>query len=107
MITDIKEFNAVVRKDLIPKLKSKGFNMSVASNTQRWEQSLHCTIKSVPKSFSVWSNQYNRYDLTENADKLRDSIKMGIERILREHDSDFSFQVSYDRNLPYKEIENA
>ena len=106
MITDIKEFNAVVRKDLIPKLKSKGFNMSVASNTQRWEQSLNCTIKSVPKSFSVWSNRYNRYDLTENADKLRDSIKMGIERILREHDSDFSFQVSYDRNLPYKEIEN-
>ena len=51
-------------------------------------------------------DRYNRYDLTENADKLRDSIKMGIERILREHDSDFSFQVSYDRNLPYKEIEN-
>jgi len=77
----------VFRSEIIPMLKSKGFNLKVATtkNTYYSDGKINVTIDKVPTNFPVWANQYNRWDRTPNADRLTDTIKNRLKTLISEN----------------------
>tara|TARA_R110002020_G_scaffold970_1_gene4730 strand:+ start:778 stop:1149 length:372 start_codon:yes stop_codon:yes gene_type:complete len=75
-----KEF----RSEIIPMLKSKGFNLSISTSRRSYyhDGKLNVTINKVPSNFPVWKSEYSRWERTENADRLTATIKDRIKILI-------------------------
>ena len=67
----------VFRSEIIPMLKSKGFNLQVATTRKSYyhDGKINVTINKVPTNFPVWVSEYSRWERTKNADRLKKTIK--------------------------------
>ena len=100
-------FGKDFRKEIVPIMKSKGFNLSVSSAKGSYynDGRLHIKINKVPKNFPVWEDEYSRWQITDNAQKLLSSIEKRIE-IKLNGQLDLSMEFEYDRNtIPFIEYE--
>ena len=77
---EVKEFATNYRKELQPMMKKMGFNVSVTTFKEYYDEGrVVVTINKVPKNFPVWSSEYSRYDFT-NSRKLKDSFRVDLIR---------------------------
>ncbi len=103
----------VFRSEIIPMLKSKGFNLSVATTRKSYysDGKINVTIDKVPTNFPVWKSEYSHWDRTDNADKLKSTIKNRLHTLISENNSDLEkdgnyaidvdVEVSYGRNIKF------
>ena len=103
----------VFRSEIIPMLKSKGFNLSVATTRKSYyhDGKINVTINKVPTNFPVWKSQYSRWDRTENANRLTQTIKDRIDTLIENNNRDMEakdytgldidVEVSYGRDIKY------
>ena len=113
-----KEF----RSEIIPMLKSKGFNLSVATTRKSYyhDGKINVTINKVPTNFPVWKSEYSRWDRTENANRLTETIKNRIDTLIENNNRDMEakdsvvldidVEVSYGRDIkfiPYEEMNES
>ena len=103
----------VFRSEVIPMLKSKGFNLQVATtkNSYYHDGKINVTINKVPTNFPVWKSEYSRWDRTENADRLTQTIKNRIDTLIENNNRDMEakdytgldidVEVSYGRDIKY------
>ena len=103
----------VFRSEIIPMLKSKGFNLSVATTRKSYyhDGKVNVTINKVPTNFPVWKSQYSRWDRTENANRLTQTIKDRLLTLVSENNSllekddkyalDIDIEVSYGKNIKF------
>ena len=111
----------VFRSEIIPMLKSKGFNLSVATTRKSYyhDGKINVTINKVPTNFPVWKSQYSRWDRTENANRLTQTIKDRLLTLVSENNSllekddkyglDIDVEVSFGNNIkfiPYEGMED-
>ena len=111
----------VFRSEIIPMLKSKGFNLSVATTRKSYyhDGKVNVTINKVPTNFPVWKSQYSRWDRTENANRLTQTIKDRLLTLVSENNSllekddkyglDIDVEVSFGNNIkfiPYEGMED-
>jgi len=107
------ELGREFRSEVAPILKSKGFNLSVATTKKSFysDGRLNIKITKVPTNFPVWKSEYSRWERTDNAEKLlstiRDRIKALITLNNTELDSNGDFHIDIDvdvefgRSVPY------
>ena len=103
----------VFRSEIIPMLKSKGFNLSVATtkNSYYHDGKINVTINKVPTNFPVWKSEYSRWDRTENANRLTETIKNRIDTLIENNNRDMEakdsvvldidVEVSFGSNIKY------
>ena len=103
----------VFRSEIIPMLKSKGFNLSVATTRKSYyhDGKINVTINKVPTNFPVWKSEYSRWDRTENANRLTQTIKDRLLTLVSENNSllekddkyalDIDIEVSYGKNIKF------
>tara|TARA_Y100001960_G_scaffold52899_1_gene53961 strand:+ start:852 stop:1229 length:378 start_codon:yes stop_codon:yes gene_type:complete len=103
----------VFRSEVIPMLKSKGFNLQVATtkNSYYHDGKINVTINKVPTNFPVWKSEYSRWDRTENADRLTQTIKNRIDTLIENNNRDMEAKdyagldidvsVNYGSNIKY------
>ena len=103
----------VFRSEIIPMLKSKGFNLSVATTRKSYyhDGKINVTINKVPTNFPVWKSEYSRWDRTENANRLTETIKNRIDTLIENNNRDMEakdsvvldidVEVSYGRDIKY------
>ena len=111
----------VFRSEIIPMLKSKGFNLSVATTRKSYyhDGKINVTINKVPSNFPVWKSEYSRWDRTENANRLTETIKDRLKTLVSENNSllekddkyglDIDVEVSFGNNIqfiPYEGMED-
>ena len=112
----------VFRSEIIPMLKSKGFNLSVATTRKSYyhDGKVNVTINKVPTNFPVWKSQYSRWDRTENADRLTETIKNRLSTLVDENNTrlveddkyglDIDISVSYSNDIkfiPYEGMDES
>ena len=109
----------VFRSEIIPMLKSKGFNLSVATTRKSYyhDGKINVTINKVPTNFPVWKSEYSRWDRTENADRLTQTIKNRIDTLIENNNRDMEakdyagldidVEVSYGKNIRYIDYEGS
>ena len=112
----------VFRSEIIPMLKSKGFNLSVATTRKSYyhDGKINVTINKVPSNFPVWKSEYSRWDRTENANRLTETIKNRIDTLIENNNRDMEakdsvvldidVEVSYGRDIkfiPYEEMNES
>ena len=109
----------VFRSEIIPMLKSKGFNLKVSTtkNTYYSDGKINVTIDKVPTNFPVWANEYNRWDRTQNADRLTDTIRNRLKTLIDENNKllveddnyglDIDVEVNWDNNIKYIDYERS
>ena len=112
----------VFRSEIIPMLKSKGFNLSVATTRKSYyhDGKINVTINKVPTNFPVWKSENSRWDRTENADRLTQTIKNRIDTLIENNNRDMEakdsvvldidVEVSYGRDIkfiPYEEMNES
>ena len=112
----------VFRSEIIPMLKSKGFNLSVATTRKSYylDGKINVTINKVPTNFPVWKSEYSRWDRTENANRLTETIKNRIDTLIENNNRDMEakdsvvldidVEVSYGRDIkfiPYEEMNES
>jgi hypothetical protein len=112
----------VFRSEIIPMLKSKGFNLSVATTRKSYyhDGKINVTINKVPTNFPVWKSQYSRWDRTENADRLTETIKNRLSTLVDENNTrlveddkyglDIDISVSYSNDIkfiPYEGMDES
>ena len=112
----------VFRSEIIPMLKSKGFNLSVATTRKSYyhDGKINVTINKVPTNFPVWKSQYSRLDRTENADRLTETIKNRLSTLIDENNTllveddkyglDIDISVSYSNDIkfiPYEGMDES
>ena len=99
---NVKEFARMYRKEILPILKSKGFTVAVKTSKRSYyhDGRISILIKSVPSNFDVYDpeNSYIR-QLTDNAQKLLDTIKNRIRTLAVAKDLDLEVDMMYDRNI--------
>ena len=99
----VKEFARMYRKEILPILKSKGFTVAVKTSKRSYyhDGRISIMIKSVPSNFDVYDpdNSYIR-QLTDNAQKLLDTIKERIRTLATAEDLDLEIDMMYDRYIP-------
>jgi hypothetical protein len=110
------------RSEIIPMLKSKGFNLKVASSRKSYyhDGKLNVTIDKVPTNFPVWKSEYSRWERTENANRLKQTIKDRLLTLVSENNSllekdgsyalDIDIEVSYGSNIkfiPYEGMDES
>ena len=99
---NVKEFARMYRKEILPILKSKGFTVAVKTSKRSYyhDGRVSIMIKSVPSNFDVYDpeNSYIR-QLTDNAQKLLDTIKNRIRTLAVAKDLDLEVDMMYDRNI--------
>tara|TARA_R100000781_G_scaffold95009_1_gene59288 strand:+ start:35 stop:406 length:372 start_codon:yes stop_codon:yes gene_type:complete len=80
----------VFRSEIIPMLKSKGFNLKVATTRKSYysDGKINVEINKVPTNFPVWKSEYSRWDKTENADRLIQTIKNRIDTLIENNNRD-------------------
>ena len=103
----------VFRSEVIPMLKSKGFNLKVATSKNSYysDGKINVTIDKVPTNFPVWKSQYSRWDRTENADRLTETIKNRLSTLIDENNTllieddkyglDIDVSVNYGTNIKF------
>ena len=103
----------VFRSEIIPMLKSKGFNLKVATtkNSYYSDGKINVTIDKVPTNFPVWKSEYSRWDRTENANRLTETIKNRIDTLIENNNRDMEakdsvvldidVEVSYGRDIKF------
>ena len=122
MFNSAKELGSVFRSEIIPMLKSKGFNLSVATTRKSYyhDGKINVTINKVPTNFPVWKSEYSRWDRTENANRLTETIKNRIDTLIENNNRDMEakdsvvldidVEVSYGRDIkfiPYEEMNES
>ena len=99
---NVKEFARMYRKEILPILKSKGFTVAVKTSKRSYyhDGQISILIKSVPSNFDVYDpeNTYVR-QLTDNANKLLDTIKERIRTLAVAADLDLQIDMNYDRYI--------
>jgi hypothetical protein len=77
MFKTAAELGREFRSEIIPMLKSKGFDLKIASSRKSYyhDGRLNVSIIKVPTNFPVWTSEYSRWDRTDNADRLLSTIK--------------------------------
>ena len=99
---NVKEFARMYRKEILPILKSKGFTVAVKTSKRSYyhDGPISILIKSVPSNFDVYDpeNTYVR-QLTDNANKLLDTIKERIRTLAVAADLDLQIDMNYDRYI--------
>ena len=105
---ECKAFATEYRKELQPVMKKMGFNISVTTFKEYCDEGkLIVKIKKVPKNFPVWSSEYSRYDFTSQAEKLKSSIALRIDKLIAEKDIDCEYEVLFNRDIPYLKYEET
>ena len=119
MFNSAKGLGKVFRSEIIPMLKSKGFNLKVSTtkNTYYSDGKINVTIDKVPTNFPVWANEYNRWDRTQNADRLTETIKNRLKTLIDENNKllveddnyglDIDVKVNWDNNIKYIDYERS
>jgi len=84
----------VFRSEIIPMLKSKGFNLQVATTRKSYyhDGKINVTINKVPTNFPVWVSEYSRWERTKNADRLKKTIKDRIDTLIENNNRDMEAQ---------------
>ena len=102
----IKEFAKDYRTEVIPMLKSKGFNLRInTSKGSYWNDGrMNFVIKKVPSNFYVWTNEYSRYNKTEKSMKLLNTIRDRVRNLLLSTDLDVDLNFDYHKTVRYKPI---
>ena len=74
----------VFRSEIVPMMKSKGFNLKVATTRKSYyhDGKIDVIINKVPTNFPVWKSEYSRWERTENADRLTATIKDRIKILI-------------------------
>ena len=103
----------VFRSEIIPMLKSKGFNLSVATTRKSYyhDGKINVTINKVPTNFPVWKSEYSRWERTEKANRLKQTIKDRLKTLVSENNSllekngdygmDIDVEVSFGSNIKF------
>ena len=103
----------VFRSEIIPMLKSKGFNLKVATTRKSYyhDGKINVVVDRVPSNFPVWKSEYSRWDRTDNADRLTQTIKNRLSTLIDENNTllveddkyglDIDIEVSYGKNIKY------
>ena len=103
----------VFRSEIIPMLKSKGFNLQVATTRKSYyhDGKINVTINKVPTNFPVWVSEYSRWERTKNADRLKKTIKDRIDTLIENNNRDMEakdyggldidVEVSYGRDVKF------
>ena len=122
MFNSAKELGSVFRSEIIPMLKSKGFNLKVSTTRKSYyhDGKINVTINKVPTNFPVWKSEYSRWDRTENANRLTETIKDRLKTLVSENNSilerddkyalDIDIEVSYGKNIkfiPYEGMDES
>ena len=112
----------VFRSEIIPMLKSKGFNLKVATTRKSYyhDGKINVVVDRVPSNFPVWKSEYSRWDRTENANRLTETIKNRIDTLIENNNRDMEakdsvvldidVEVSYGRDIkfiPYEEMNES
>ena len=94
MFNSAKELGSVFRSEIIPMMKSKGFNLKVATTRKSYyhDGKIDITILKVPTNFPVWKSEYSRWDRTENANRLTETIKNRIDTLIENNNRDMEAQ---------------
>ena len=94
-----------LRKQIVPMMKSKGFNLRVTTNKRSYyhDGGLNVKITKVPTNFPVWVDEYSKWRVTPNAERLVQTIKERIGVLVDQLDIDVS--VDYDKKVPFIEYE--
>jgi hypothetical protein len=68
-------------------------------------------VDRVPSNFPVWKSEYSRWDRTENANRLTETIKDRLKTLVSENNSllekddqyalDIDIEVSYGKNIKF------
>ena len=119
MFKTAAELGREFRSEVAPMLKSKGFNLKIATSRRSYyhDGKLNVSITKVPTNFPVWKSEYSRWDRTDNADRLLSTIKDRINILISnnnveletegEDGLDVDIEVSYGRNVPYIPYEDT
>ena len=103
----------VFRSEIIPMLKSKGFNLKVATTRKSYyhDGKINVVVDRVTSNFPVWKSEYSRWDRTENANRLTETIKNRIDTLIENNNRDMEakdyagldidVEVSYGRDIKY------
>ena len=103
----------VFRSEIIPMLKSKGFNLKVATTRKSYyhDGKINVTINKVPTNFPVWKSEYSRWERTEKANRLKQTIKDRLKTLVSENNSllekngdygmDIDVEVSFGSNIKF------
>tara|TARA_R100000995_G_C3388047_1_gene79148 strand:- start:148 stop:492 length:345 start_codon:yes stop_codon:yes gene_type:complete len=93
------------RKQIVPMMKSKGFNLKVTTSKKSYyhDGNINVSISKVPTNFPVWIDEYSKWSVTPNAERLINTISNRIKTISELLDLDVT--INYDRNIPYIEYE--
>ena len=103
----------VFRSEIIPMLKSNGFNLKVATTRKSYyhDGKINVVVDRVPSNFPVWKSEYSRWDRTENANRLTQTIKDRLLTLVSENNSllekddkyalDIDIEVSYGKNIKF------
>jgi|TARA_B100001094_G_scaffold100824_1_gene97004 hypothetical protein len=94
-----------LRKQIVPLMKSKGFNLRVTTSKQSYyhDGNVNVKITKVPTNFPVWIDEYSKWRVTPNAERLVLTLKERIKSIVDQLDIDVS--VDFDRKVPFIEYE--
>ena len=84
MFKTAAELGREFRSEIIPMLKSKGFDLRIASSKKSYyhDGKLGVQITKVPTNFPVWTSEYSRWDRTKNADRLLATIEDRIKILI-------------------------
>ena len=103
----------VFRSEIIPMLKSKGFNLKVATTRKSYyhDGKINVVVDRVPSNFPVWKSEYSRWDRTENANRLKETIMNRLKTLVSENNSllenngdgelDIDTEVSFGSNIKF------
>tara|TARA_R110000824_G_scaffold101011_2_gene239928 strand:- start:69 stop:434 length:366 start_codon:yes stop_codon:yes gene_type:complete len=117
MFKSAAELGREFRSEIIPMLKSKGFDLRIASSKRSYyhDGKLNVSIIKVPTNFPVWTSEYSRWDRTDNADRLIATIKYRIKTLISnnnveldskgEEGLDVDVDVEFHRNVPWMPYE--
>jgi len=103
----IKEFAKDYRTEIGPMLKSKGFTLTIStSKGSYWNDGrMNFQIKKIPSNFYVWTNEYNRYNKTEKSQKLLNTIRDRVKKLVAENTTlDVDLNFDYHKDVRYKPI---
>ena len=84
MFRTAAELGREFRSEIAPMLKSKGFDLKIASSRRSYyhDGKLGVKITKVPTNFPVWTSEYSRWDRTKNADRLLATIEDRIQILI-------------------------
>ena len=117
MFKSAAELGREFRSEVAPMLKSKGFNLRIATSRRSYyhDGKLNVSITKVPTNFPVWTSEYSRWDRTDNADRLIATIKDRIKTLISnnnveldskgEEGLDVDVNVDFGRSVPWMPYE--